>query len=66
MKKKLRSMDLADALQGRPVLGKMAYKDRVRRVLRTKRAQTIAKNCANSLRKVCREVVKKKGAATGY
>lgn len=66
LKKKLRSMDLADALQGRPVLGKMAYKDRVRRVLRTKKAQTTAKNCANSLRKVCREVVKKKGAATGY
>ena len=59
-------MDLADAHQGRPVLGKVAYKDHVRRVWRTKRAKTIAKNCANSLRKVCREVVKKKGAATGY
>ena len=59
-------MDLADALKGRPVLGKTAYIERVRRVLRTKKAQDVAKSQANSLRKVCQAVVQKKGAATSY
>ena len=66
LKKKLRSMDLADALKGRPVLGKTAYRERARRVLQTKKAQSVAKSQANSLRKVCSAVVEKKGAATGY
>ena len=53
-------MDLADAVAGRPVLGKTAYRERVRRVLRSQKAQTVAKNQANTLRKVCAAVVKKK------
>ena len=65
LKKHLRKMDLADALKGRPVLGKTAYKQRVRRVVATKKMQDIAKKCALSLKKVCREVVKQKGKATG-
>ena len=47
-------------------LGKMAYKERVRAVCRSKKAQTVASNHARSLRKVCAAVVKKKGAASGY
>jgi hypothetical protein len=66
LKKKLRAMDLKDAVQGRPALNKTTYKLRVRGVLRSKRAQQVAKNYANSLRKVCKEVLKKKGAATGF
>ena len=46
------------------VLGKSAYIARVRRVLKARRAQTCAANCVKSLRKVCLEVVEKKGAAT--
>ena len=56
-------MDLNDAVTGRPVLGKMAYKDRVRRVIKTLKAQTVAANIAKGLRKTCRAVLKAKGAA---
>jgi len=65
LKAKLRKMDLADALKGRPVLGKTAFKARVRRVLSSKKAQLVASNHAKSFRATCRLVVQKKGAATG-
>ena len=54
-------MDLADAVAGRPVLGKTAYRMRAHRVLRSQKVQTVAKNQANTLRKVCAAVVKKNG-----
>ena len=65
LKKHLRHMDLADAVKGRPALGKTAYRQRVRRVLATKKMQKTAANCARSFRKVCKVVVEKKGRATG-
>ena len=37
---------------------------RARRVVKAKRAQTCAASCVKSLRKVCLEVVEKKGAAS--
>ena len=61
---KLRQMDLADAVAGRAVLGKTAYKARIRSILKTKKAQQVAAAHAASLRKVCKEVVAKKGAAS--
>ena len=64
LRKKLRAMDLADAVARSPPLGRMAYVARVRRVVKTDKAQTVAGNHAQALRKVCREVIKKKGAAT--
>ena len=64
LRKKLRGMDLADAVAQRPVLGKMAFRERVRRVVRTKKAQEVATNCAKGLRKVCCEVIRKRGNAT--
>ena len=64
LRKKLRAMDLADASKRRKVLSKAAYRTRVRRVLKTKKAQAVAANCAKGLRAVCREVMEKKGAAT--
>ena len=64
LRKKLRAMDLADAVAKRPVLGKTAYVARVRRVLKTKKAQLVAASCAKGLKKVCREVVRKKGAGS--
>ena len=63
LRRKLRAMDLSDAVSGRPVLGKMAYKSRVRRVIMTQKAQTTAANIAKGLRKTCRAVVAARGAA---
>ena len=64
LRKRLRALDLADAVAKRPVLGKTAYKARVQRVVKGQKAQRVAANCAISLRKTCREVVLKKGAAS--
>ena len=64
LRKKLRAMDLEDASKKRKVLSKAAYRARVRRVLKTKKAQGVAAKCAKGLRAVCRELIKKKGAAT--
>ena len=61
---RLRAMDLRDACAKRPCLGKMAYRRHVRRLCSSKRAQTVAANCARGLKKVCKEILLKKGAAT--
>ena len=63
LRKRLRAMDLKDAMAKRPVLSKMAYTQRVRRVLKTQKAQTTAKNIALRLKKACRLVVKAEGQA---
>ena len=65
LKKKLRAMDLAGALEARFVLGKTAYIECARRVLKSSRAQSVAKNQANTWHKVCKAIVQKKGAAGG-
>ena len=64
LRRKLRAMDLKDAVAKRPVLGKMAYKTRVRSVCSSQQAQRVAMACARGLKKVCKEVVRNKGAAT--
>ena len=64
LRRKLRALDLKDAVDKRPVLGKMAYKRRVRSVCSSQQAQRVAKACARGFRKVCQEVVRNKGAAT--
>ena len=64
MQKSLRAMDLADLMRGHPVMSKMAYRERIRRLCRPRRAQQVAGNNFRGLRKVCKEVVRKKGAAT--
>ena len=64
LRKRLRALDLQDAVAKKKVLSKAAYRARVRRVLRSKKAQAVAAACAKGLRSVCREVVKNKGAAT--
>jgi transposase len=66
LRRKLRLMDLADAVAKRSVLGKTSYKARVRRVIRSAKGQSIGVAQARLMKRVCREVVKKKGAATGY
>ena len=64
LRQKLRAMDLADAVAKRRALTKPKYVARVKRVLRSKKAQAVAAACATGFRKVCKEVVAKKGAAT--
>ena len=65
LRKKLRAMDLQNAVAKRLVLGKAAYKARVRAVCRSKQAQRVAANQAKLMKRVSRRVVLKEGAATG-
>ena len=65
LRKKLRAMDLEDAMKKRPCLTKTAYIARVRAVLRSKKAQGVASRIAWSLKATCKLVVKKRGAASG-
>ena len=48
----------------RPVLGKHPYCARIRAVCRSARARRVAKNLAGGLKKACKEVLDKNGAAT--
>ena len=57
LRRKLRAMDLADLRKKRRPLGKTAYTVRVKSVMRTQRAQTVAKGFAKAFRKACRQVV---------
>ena len=47
---------------GRP-MGKTAYTRRVKDVLGSQKAQTVAKNFAKRFRTACKEVVSRRGAA---
>ena len=63
LRRKLRLMDLDDLRKKRRPLGKTAYTARVMQVLKTKKAQTVAKNVAGRFRKACKQVVERGGAA---
>ena len=63
MRKKQRVMDLADMQKKRRLLGKTAYTARVKSVMRSQKAQTVAKNMAKRFRKACQQVVSRSGAA---
>ena len=63
---KLRRMDLNDAVAKRPVLGKSAYMARVRRVVQSNKAQAVGAAQAKLMKRVCKKVVRKKGAATAF
>ena len=54
LKKTLRRRDLKDMKEKRPVLGKMAYAARIKRVCRGPASQPFAKKCFLSLKKVCK------------
>jgi len=66
MRKQLRAMDLKDAMAKRPVLGKTAYKARVRSLARSRKLQSVASSQTLLMKKVCREVVRRKGEATSF
>lgn len=63
VRRRLRAMDLADLNAGRPPIQKVALKARVNALLKTRRAKRVAKNTVLSLRKTCKEVKLKRGAA---
>ena len=58
----LRRRDLEDLRLKKPALNKVQYKQRVKEVLRTAKAQKVARAKFRNLKKVCQEVVNKKGA----
>ena len=64
MRRKLRDMDLADLKNGRKGVTKGGLKGRVRALFRTSAANAIAGKYARGLRQVCREVIRRRGAAT--
>ena len=64
VRKQLRAQDFADLCARRKVLGKTAYTLGVKKLLRSARAQRVASNVALGLKRVCRQVIKNKGAAS--
>lgn len=64
LRKRLNYLDLQDALKKRPWIGKCAYKTRIKNVLKSAHAQNAAKRIAKGYIKTCREVVRKRGAAS--
>ena len=62
LRKEIRRRDLGDLRAKRPPLAKTAFKARVRAICASPKAQRAAAACARGLRKVCKEVVAKRGA----
>ena len=60
----LRALDLKDLHAKRKPLGKSALQARVRRVLQTRKAKTVASRIFLGFRKTCQECVDKSGRAT--
>ena len=65
LRQAMRRKDLEDYRLGRPALGKMAWKRRLRNLLRSKHAQTVARKKFQNFKKVCKIVSKAKGAHSG-
>jgi len=57
-------MDLNDLVKKRQVPGRTAYKERVRRLLKSPKAQQVAKNIYRGLRKTALEVKNRGGKAS--
>ena len=64
LRRRLRAMDLADLRGKRPVISRAGLKVRVRALCRSPDAQRVGQRCAAGLRRVCQEVVRRRGAAT--
>ena len=64
LRKQLRDMDLNDLRAKRQVLGRTAYKQRIKAILRNKKAKEVASNCVKGLKKVAKQVVQSKGGAS--
>jgi hypothetical protein len=64
LRRHLRSLDLKDLQTKRPPMSVEAYRARIRQVCSSNKANNVARADARGLRKVCAEVVQKKGAAS--
>ena len=64
LRRALRRLDLHDLKRKRVCLSKIKYLARVRAVCKSLRAQRAAAAYAKGLKNVCKEVIKKKGAAS--
>jgi hypothetical protein len=64
LRRELRRLDLQDLSKKKRPLSKSAYAVRVRSLCRSQQAQRVASNFANGLKRVCNEVIAKKGAAS--
>ena len=62
LRRELRRRDLEDLRLKKPALTKTQYRRRVQDIIRTVKAQKVAKAKFQNLKKVCKEVLKKKGA----
>ena len=62
LRRELLIRDLADLKARRAVLGPSAYKARVTAIMKSKKANLKAGKFAGDFRRVCKEVVRKKGA----
>ena len=67
LRRHLRKLDLQDAMATppKPSPSKAQYRARIRAVLKSKKAQQVAGNMTRGLRKVCKLIVKNKGAHRG-
>ena len=61
LRKRIHHLDREDLRQKRPPIGMLAFKARVRAILSSRRAQTVAARIAAGLKKTCKEVIAKKG-----
>ena len=64
LRRRLRQLDLADLVAKRAPLGRTAWIRRMENVCKSQRACRVAAKCAGGLRKVCKEIIKKQGAAS--
>ena len=65
LRSELRRRDLEDLRAKRRPLGRTAYRQRLRAVMNSPKAQLKAKNIYASFKKVCKIVIKRKGAHSG-
>ena len=61
LRRELWRLDLGDLREGRPAMTKALYRQRVRYLCESQRAQRATGAFAKSLRAVCREVVRERG-----
>ena len=65
IRKAMRGMDMADLLAKRPALKKMAYKQRLLRLVKSPKAKAVAVKTFHNLRKAAASVADNGGAAAG-
>ena len=64
VRKRLTAQDLNDLKKGRRVPGRTAYKERVRRLVKSPRAQQVAKNIFRGFRKTALDIKNRRGQAS--